>query len=742
MLVLIQSFFIAVSVYAQPYKQQKEALNDTLISSSLAQINADSIKSTIQSLQNFGTRFMLAPNRRDIAVWLKNKYISIGYENTVIDSFLVVKQWNNNTYTLNEYNVIATLTGELNPEIVCVMGGHYDSYSQTGDPMITAPGADDNASGTAAAIEVARVMKKNKYIPAFTIQFVAFAAEELMLSPGGCGSCYFASKAKATGRKILMMINNDMISYTASPGNWKIKIQPYDNSGWVSNLAFYITRNYTLLSAQEGYLNAWSDSRPFYDEGFCAVYFEESDFSPFYHRDSDSVANYNMPYCAEVAKISCGMLLYQSKHPNVKNLHSVQEVNTIRITWNKNRESNVAGYNVYRSTDPAGTYSKLNSSLLPINDTLFTDQAPQPLTEYYYAAVTVDALQKEGTILEYDSAMILTLNQGILIVDDSQSEFLDPPDPVVDAFYDSLLVSFHPHHYDISSSGPIPLAELGKYSTVLWHTDRFTNGSKFFESQNVLKQYLVTGGNLLLTTERFIYTTMHAFTSAKAFYPGSFVYDYLQCDSIFRNASSRFYKARPLLPGYPSMEIDTTKTPVGSNHHLSLIESVYKLDGAKNIYAYDSRYDSTSVQGSMKGLPVGYEYRGNRSNLIVLSFPLWYMRRYEAKAFVTYAMRNVFDESLSIPETNPEENRSMIFPCFPNPFSATTTIRYYLPEAGYVKLGIYDLIGKLLTELVNKSQPEGTYSCVFNSNNLINGLYFCTLTTTRGSHTIKLVVLK
>lgn len=219
------------------------------------------------------------------------------------------------------------------------------------DPMITAPGADDNASGTAAAIEVARVMKKNKYIPAFTTQFVAFAAEELMLSPGGCGSCYFASQAKAAGRKILMMLNNDMISYTASPGNWKVKIQPYDNSGWVSNLAFYIARNYTLLSAQEGYLNSWSDSHPFYDEGFCAVYFEESEFSPFYHRDSDSVANYNMAYCAEVAKISCGMMLYQSMHPNVKKLHAVQAGNTIRISWNKNRESNVAGYNVYRSTD-------------------------------------------------------------------------------------------------------------------------------------------------------------------------------------------------------------------------------------------------------------------------------------------------------------------------------------------------------------------------------------------------------
>ena len=45
------------------------------------------MRQTIQSLQDFGTRFMLAPNRKEVANWIREKYISLGINNTVIDSF-------------------------------------------------------------------------------------------------------------------------------------------------------------------------------------------------------------------------------------------------------------------------------------------------------------------------------------------------------------------------------------------------------------------------------------------------------------------------------------------------------------------------------------------------------------------------------------------------------------------------------------------------------------------------------
>ena len=155
---------------------------DSIIQRCISEINQDSIKATMQYLQDFGTRFSLAPNRKEVASWIQNKFISMGY-NTVLDSFELITHCtlsfchDTNTYTTMQYNVVATKQGSVNPDKEYIIGGHYDSYS-TNNPMIFAPGADDDASGVAAAIEIARVMKKINYNSESTIKFIAFAAEE------------------------------------------------------------------------------------------------------------------------------------------------------------------------------------------------------------------------------------------------------------------------------------------------------------------------------------------------------------------------------------------------------------------------------------------------------------------------------------------------------------------------------------------------------------------------------------
>jgi len=72
------------------------------------------------------------------------------------------------------WNVIGELPGWKHPEELVVVGGHYDSMP---NPPAAAPGAEDNASGTAGVLEIARIMVQTN--PQRTIQFVAFGAEEL-----------------------------------------------------------------------------------------------------------------------------------------------------------------------------------------------------------------------------------------------------------------------------------------------------------------------------------------------------------------------------------------------------------------------------------------------------------------------------------------------------------------------------------------------------------------------------------
>ncbi len=183
----------------------------------------------------------------------------------VIDSFQYQGTW--------QKNVVATLPGIYEPEVYNVVGGHHDSYS-SGDPMIFAPGADDNASGTAAVLEIARVIKANNYQPESTIKFITFAAEEY----GLWGSVDYAQKALNSGMNIKIMINHDMISHTYYPANQsEVDINRYSGFEYLRDLAFYCIENYSILAPSNGSHNsAGSDSYSFWERGFPSVYFEET----------------------------------------------------------------------------------------------------------------------------------------------------------------------------------------------------------------------------------------------------------------------------------------------------------------------------------------------------------------------------------------------------------------------------------------------------------------------------------
>ncbi|MBI5009769.1 MAG: M28 family peptidase, partial [Bacteroidia bacterium] len=120
-------------------------------------INTDSLESYVRWLENMGTRFALADNRREVAVKIRNRFLSFGYGNAKLDSFMISKSYNGTLYQLWQYNVIATLEGSVS-DSVSIIGGHYDNNLLSGDPFRTVPGANDNASGVAATLELARVM--------------------------------------------------------------------------------------------------------------------------------------------------------------------------------------------------------------------------------------------------------------------------------------------------------------------------------------------------------------------------------------------------------------------------------------------------------------------------------------------------------------------------------------------------------------------------------------------------------
>jgi len=284
---------------------------DELVSSIIDNITSDNLKSNVNWLQNYGTRFFLAGNRRQIAVDIKNKFIQYGYSNASIDSFYLTANWDEQTTHTWQYNVIAELKGSKTPDNIYVMGAHYDCVIEDGDPYTHAPGANDNASGVAAVLEVAKILKAESFIPENTIQFVTFATEENDLN----GSADFAAKAAGSSKNIVAMLNNDMIATaTGTESSWIVNIADYDNSSTLRSDFVTCGEKYTSLNfANDNSYNDESDSYSFSQQGFKAIFLIGNEDDGNYHTTKDIVINCNFDFCREVTKLSCAYLVQENK---------------------------------------------------------------------------------------------------------------------------------------------------------------------------------------------------------------------------------------------------------------------------------------------------------------------------------------------------------------------------------------------------------------------------------------------
>lgn len=267
----------------------------------------DSIQKYVQTLEDMGTRYALADNRRDVAMSILGKFESFGYLDVKLDSF---KLYDYTSEPIWQYNVVATFVGTVYPDSISIIGGHHDciiSYG-SGNSFNFAPGANDNASGVAATLEVARVLKKVNFQPKTTIKFVTFAAEEL----GLYGSYDYANKAYQSSAKIKMMLNNDMVAYWSNPdtSNWCVNILDYTNSTSLRKKAQEVCKLYTTLKTNnDNTYQEYSDSYPFSLKGYKAIFFISNADDENYHTPNDLTTQCNFKFCREVAKVNCVLLI-------------------------------------------------------------------------------------------------------------------------------------------------------------------------------------------------------------------------------------------------------------------------------------------------------------------------------------------------------------------------------------------------------------------------------------------------
>ena len=299
-------------------------------------------------------------------------------------------------------NVVATLPGAQaeSRERMYVVSGHYDSRrSEDADAVGDAPGANDDASGTAAVMELACVMAKYKFDA--TLVFMTVAAEE----QGLYGATDFAEKAKQKKLNIAGMFTNDIIGSSMSddgkrdnsqvrlfaegipaikdmPDNLRTLIQtggendstPRQLARLVKEVGERYVPNFkvTIVNRRDRYLRG-GDHAPFLDRGFAALRFTEpaEDFN-HQHQDvrregdlqiGDLPQFVDPAYIAQVARVnaaSLAALALAPASPQSVKIVTARLTNQTDLSWAANSEPDLAGYRiVWRDTTaPTWQHSK------------------------------------------------------------------------------------------------------------------------------------------------------------------------------------------------------------------------------------------------------------------------------------------------------------------------------------------------------------------------------------------------
>ncbi|MEZ7498545.1 M28 family metallopeptidase [Flavobacterium sp. Arc3] len=289
-------------------------VDDPEIKKMITEVKAENLENTVKKLVSFGTRHTLSDTKsktRGIGAaqqWVKSEFDkyalqSSGRLTSAIDYFTIKADGRRIAVDSQLGNVMATLKGtDPTDDRVLIISGHLDSrVTDVMDAKSDAPGANDDGSGVAAMMELAKIMSKRSF--PYTILFVAVTGEE----QGLYGARHLAELAKKENWNIIAMLNNDMIGNSLSSGtnlrdNTKVRVfseaTPYletedeakmrklinrDNDSPSRLLARYIkttTDQYVdqleinLVYRNDRFLRG-GDHTPFSQNGFTAIRFCE-----------------------------------------------------------------------------------------------------------------------------------------------------------------------------------------------------------------------------------------------------------------------------------------------------------------------------------------------------------------------------------------------------------------------------------------------------------------------------------
>jgi Zn-dependent M28 family amino/carboxypeptidase len=422
-------FTISSIAFAQPSLKKSPTVERIV-----GQVSSERLKTTIEKLVGFGTRHSLSDTisavngigaaRRWIFSEFQRAAANAGGRMIVEFQDTLVPQSNRIPTPTRIVNVIATLKPQTPTNRYVIISGHYDSRaSSANDAVSKSPGANDDGSGTAVVLELARIF--SAYTFRINVVFIAFAGEE----QGLYGAQALARRAQDNKWNIEAVLNNDMISNIQS-GNgivestyvrvfseafsaadtgseWQTRNSlGLENDGASRTLARYVKEigeqympsfGVKFIYRRDRFLRG-GDHSPFHDCGFAAIRLTEAKENyDRQHQDvriengkkyGDMPEYVNIGYLTNNARINAAALATIASSPAPPS-HAQVDVSALSydsiLRWNTNTEKDLAGYFV-RTRE---TSSPIWQEAVLTRDTAMTLQRSKD--DYLFGIQAVDA---------------------------------------------------------------------------------------------------------------------------------------------------------------------------------------------------------------------------------------------------------------------------------------------------------------------------------------------------------------
>jgi hypothetical protein len=314
LIAFLSVFILSISVQSQTISQ---LVNEVKLDSLTKKVNE--LTGEISTVVDGNTVTII--NRQQANNDIAADYIKQKFEE--LDNLIITDQ----AFNTNGRNIIATQLGKTNPENIYIVCAHYDSVADYC--------ASDNASGTAAVLEIARLLSTQ--CTDNTIVYALWDEEEIGLR----GANFYAGQAAANGDNILGVLNIDMMGYDGDDDNdFDIDVRNIANSIAMKDdiIAVLNTPEYgfTLNVNVVNPGTAASDHSRFWANGFSAVLVGEAwsnnDESEFYHTSNDRTATLNLPYYHELTKL---IFAYMATKAGLVSVDNTVTQSTTTLTANQ-----------------------------------------------------------------------------------------------------------------------------------------------------------------------------------------------------------------------------------------------------------------------------------------------------------------------------------------------------------------------------------------------------------------------